>query len=55
MRTKASGTRRTWAATDGRHFRVPETGIAPGDAAACLAGELLDGTPFEDCGPLRTL
>ncbi|MEE9606482.1 MAG: hypothetical protein V3U03_01995, partial [Myxococcota bacterium] len=34
------------------HHRIPETGIAAGDARACLSGEL-DGAAFEACDAVR--
>ena len=37
------------------HFRTHEAGIAPGDPEACLAGEFVDGTPFEGCDVVRAL
>jgi hypothetical protein len=37
------------------HFRTHETGIAPGDPEACLAGQLEDGTPFQGCDSVRAL
>ena len=37
------------------HFRTAETGIAFGDASACLSGELFDGSVFTQCDSVRTV
>jgi hypothetical protein len=36
------------------YFRIEETGISAGDTQACLAGEMLDTTPFVLCGAIVT-
>jgi sugar lactone lactonase YvrE len=37
------------------HFRVDASGIAPGDAEACLDGALLDGRPLRGCDVIETV
>lgn len=37
------------------HYPTPESGLAWGDTEACVTGELLDGTAFEDCDEIQTL
>jgi hypothetical protein len=37
------------------HHRVPESGLALGDASACLTGVLEDGTPFRGCDAVHAL
>ncbi len=35
------------------HYRIPATGIEPGDDEACLRGQMLDRTPFRGCDRIR--
>jgi hypothetical protein len=37
------------------HYRIQETGIASGDAEACVTGETLGGQPFEGCNSVEVL
>jgi hypothetical protein len=36
------------------HYRTQLTGIEPGDVEACVTGQLLDGTTFQDCDVIKT-
>ena len=36
------------------HFRTEETGIAMGDAEACLTGKTPDGTKIKGCDVINT-
>jgi hypothetical protein len=37
------------------HYRTEETGITLGNTEECLAGEWLDGRPFEGCDEVWTV
>jgi hypothetical protein len=37
------------------HHRIPQTGIALGDAEACLVGQTLDATPLGGCDAVKTV
>ena len=37
------------------HHRIPQTGIAPGDAEACMSGQTLDGRPLGGCDAVSTV
>jgi hypothetical protein len=37
------------------HYRTLESGIAFGDTAACISGELLDGTTIRGCDDIKTV
>jgi sugar lactone lactonase YvrE len=37
------------------HFRVTESGIAPGDGEVCLRGALLDSRPLRGCDAIETV
>jgi hypothetical protein len=37
------------------HYRTQETGITPTDTEACIAGETLDGIPFQGCDDITTV
>jgi hypothetical protein len=37
------------------HYAIPESGIAIGDAQACVSGEFLDATSFEGCDDIHAV
>ncbi len=37
------------------HFRISDTGLAPGDTQICLSGQTVDGRLFQGCDVIRIL